>query len=30
MELPVLLRYVNRRRGRQADPVSEDDVVSEW
>ena len=27
MELPVLLRYVNRRRGRQADPVSEDDVV---
>ena len=27
MELPVLLRHVNRRRGRQADPVSEDDVV---
>ena len=28
MELTVLLRYVNRRRGRLADPISEDDVVS--
>lgn len=27
MELPALLRYVNRRRGAQAEPVSEDDVV---
>ena len=27
MELPALVRYVNTRRGRQADPISEDDVV---
>ena len=27
MELPALLKYVNRRRGTQADPISEDDVV---
>lgn len=27
MELPALVRYVNRRRGRQADPISDDDVV---
>lgn len=27
MELPALLRYVNRRRGSQADPISEDDVA---
>lgn len=27
MELPALIKYVNRRRGRQADPISEDDVV---
>lgn len=28
MELPVLLRCVNTRRGTHADPISEDDVVS--
>jgi len=27
MELPMLLKYVNRRRGKLAEPVSEDDVV---
>jgi len=27
MELPALLKYVNKRRGAQADSVSEDDVV---
>ena len=27
MELPALLKYVNRRRGAQSDPISEDDVV---
>ena len=29
MELQALLKYVNRRRGKQTDPVSEDDVVRE-